>query len=127
VTLTVLVDDRHDTARFVQRGIRQTFFSAQSLQPLFYFEWLDAECSTLTPSWDQIVVQNVPVNIDRRASLRVYGVGFLAQLVLHVVVSQVGKRHAAMKARLIDLLVEMLTFDFGPCGRLAREVMHKPY
>jgi hypothetical protein len=37
VTLTVLVNDRHHTVRFVQRGIRQTFFSAQKPAAIFLF------------------------------------------------------------------------------------------
>ena len=87
MTLTVFVNDRHYTAGLVQRGVRQTFFSAQSVKPFFYFEGLDAECSARTPSRDKVIVQNVPVDLDGCVGLRVDSIGLLAQLVLHVVVS----------------------------------------
>lgn len=89
VMLAVLVDERHNTARTLERWIAKTFLDFQGLQPLFHLQRFDAERDSVPPASQQPIAKHSLVSSDCRVYLRMDGFGGFDELMFRVVIRQI--------------------------------------
>jgi hypothetical protein len=78
VTVTVSVDQRHNAAHFVERGICKAFFALQSFQPFLDLQRFEAQRYPAPPLWKQPIAEHSLVTFDCRVCLWMDGFGGLA-------------------------------------------------
>src|SRR2546428_7430580 len=97
------IDQRHDTTHSVEGWICKLLFCLQSLEPLLHLQRFYTKRNSVTPSWEQSIAEHSLVAFY--SGVRFWMDGFCAfnQLVLHVVQSQIAKRHSASRIYRVDL------------------------
>ena len=123
VTLAVPVDQRHNTAHFVEGWICEALFALQGFQPFLHLQRFEAQRDPIPPLWQQSIAEHSLVTSNCRVCFWMDRFGGFDELMFRIVMCQIRKCCTSAGIHLVD--VEMLSFDLRPCTTLAREVLEK--